>query len=443
MDQFRLENMPFPLLMKELLESRFSGIVFLNNESTRKGLIFNDGRLCAIQSNKTDELLGHMLVQLGKISDADNAMSLDRARTDRVKQGYVLMEIGLIQAPDIAEALTLQFEKRFLDIFSWKGGTVQKVAKQIDKTAAVGVDELSALVRRGIMEKLPFATVVNALSPHAETRPRPLKDVLPKDINIDIERIAVSSVAEILQLGPEIARALLALYCSGLIVFEQSKYKALIEQLKQTYRELQDKDPYRVLDVDSSLSEGGIKRAYIKMVKVHHPDAYSYADDPEVKRLANENFNLIHRAYNEIQRMREGRQPEKTGIDEELQAEILFAQGTQALKTRDFQKSLDLFRLCVNMKPQERIFAESYVKTMFLKWQKTGLGTAAEIKASIFDATRKFPDSDTLYMTLGWVLKQEGLNNKAIEAFKRALQINPKNVDAQRELRLYQMRGQG
>ena len=179
MDQFRLENIPFPLLMKELLETRFSGIVFLNNESTRKGLIFNEGRICAIQSNKQDELLGQILVQMGKITDEDNAKSLERARTDRVKQGYVLMENGLIQAPDIAEALTLQFEKRFLDIFTWKGGTVQKVAKQIDKTAAMGVEELAALVRRGIMEKSPFATVLNALTPHAETRPRPLKDELP------------------------------------------------------------------------------------------------------------------------------------------------------------------------------------------------------------------------------------------------------------------------
>ena len=443
MDQFRLENVSFPLLMKELLEARFSGIVFLNSDSIRKGLIFNEGRLCAIQSNKPDELLGHILVKMGKISEEDNAQSLDKARTDRVKQGYVLMEKGLIQAQDIAEALTLQIEKRFLDIFTWKGGTVQKVSKQIDKTAALGLDELTALVRKGIIDKLPFSMVINALSPHAETRPRPLKDDLPKDIEIDIERIAISSVAEILQLGPEISRTLLALYCSGLIVFEQSKHKALIEQLKQTHKELQDKDPFKVLDVDQNISEGGLKRSYIKMVKVHHPDAYSYADDPEVKRLANENFNLIHRAYNEAQRIREGKQPEKAGIDEELQAEILFAQGTQALKARDFQKSLDLFRLCVSMKPQERVFAESYIKTMFLKWQKTGMGTAAEIKATIFEATRKFPQSDTLYLTLGWVLKQEGLNTKAIEAFKRAIQLNPKNVDAQRELRLYQMRGQG
>jgi hypothetical protein len=443
MDQFRLENIPFPLLMKDLIETRFSGIVFINSESWRKGLIFNEGRLCAIQSNKQDELLGHILVELGKITEENNSMSLEKARTDRVKQGYVLMEQGLIQAGDIVEALEFQNEKRFLDLFTWKVGTVQKAAKQIDKTAAMGQDELAALVRKGIMEKLPFAAVINALSPHAETRPRPLKDVLPKDVGLDIERIAISSVAEILQMGPEIARGLLALYCSGLIVFEQSKHKALIEQLKQTYKDLQGKDPYAVFDLDQTISEGGLKRAYIKMVKVHHPDAYSYADDPEVKRLANEIFNEIHRAFNEITRIREGKAPEKAGIDEELQAEIIFAQGTQALRAKDFQKSLDLFRLCVNMKPNEQVFVESFIKTMFLKWQKTGMGNAAEIKATIFDATRKFPDSDTLYMILGWVLKQEGLNSKALEAFRKVLMLNPKNVDAQRELRLAQMRGQG
>jgi Tfp pilus assembly protein PilF len=40
---------------------------------------------------------------------------------------------------------------------------------------------------------------------------------------------------------------------------------------------------------------------------------------------------------------------------------------------------------------------------------------------------------------LGWVLKKEG-SNKAPDAFRKALQINPKNTDAQREMRLYTMR---
>jgi hypothetical protein len=37
------------------------------------------------------------------------------------------------------------------------------------------------------------------------------------------------------------------------------------------------------------------------------------------------------------------------------------------------------------------------------------------------------------------VLKKEG-SKKAPDAFRRALQINPQNTDAQRELRLYTIR---
>ena len=47
--------------------------------------------------------------------------------------------------------------------------------------------------------------------------------------------------------------------------------------------------------------------------------------------------------------------------------------------------------------------------------------------------------STALYVVLGWLLKKEG-SSKAPEAFRKALQINRNNADAQRELRLYNMR---
>lgn len=439
MEQFKLDDLPFPLFMKEIMETRFSGIVFLANEQWKKGLIFNEGRLCAIQSNKPDELLGSILIEMGKITPEQNAASLERARSERIKQGFILQSQGQVQAEDINGALHRQIEKRLLDIFTWKNGSIQKTAKIIDKTAELGLEELAVLVRRGIMEALPFAVVVDALSPWADAHPKQLKDDLPKDIEIDIERIGPKRLSEILLFGPDIPRAVLALYCTGFILFEESQHKALIDQLRQTWKSLSSKDAYAVLDVDQSISEGGLKRAYIKMVKLHHPDAYAFADDPEVKRLANDIFTIIHQAYSEINRIREGKPAENKGISEDIQAELLFAQATTALKAKDYQKALDLFRLLVSMRPNERVFTESYVKTLFMKWQKTGYGNAMEIKATIHDAAKRFPQSDALYLTLGWVLKQEG-SAKAVEAFRKALQINPQNTEAQRELRLYQMR---
>ncbi|MDI9527012.1 MAG: hypothetical protein QM299_08365, partial [Pseudomonadota bacterium] len=65
---FRLEDITFPLLMRDTIDSQFTGIIFVSAEEWKKGLIFRDGILCAIQSNKTEELLGNVLVSLGYIT---------------------------------------------------------------------------------------------------------------------------------------------------------------------------------------------------------------------------------------------------------------------------------------------------------------------------------------------------------------------------------------
>jgi tetratricopeptide (TPR) repeat protein len=77
---------------------------------------------------------------------------------------------------------------------------------------------------------------------------------------------------------------------------------------------------------------------------------------------------------------------------------------------------------------------------MFLRLQNTGEGNLLEIKSSIREGLNLFANSDTLWVIYGWVLKKEG-SRKAIEAFQEALEINKNNIDAQRELRLHQMRG--
>jgi tetratricopeptide (TPR) repeat protein len=267
-----------------------------------------------------------------------------------------------------------------------------------------------------------------------------MSDTIPGDIGIEIGHIKKYTVAEILLLGQDPSRALLALYCSGDVSFEESKFKALIDTLRHKLKNLKDQDPFEALGVDKLISDGGLKRAYIKIVKENHPDIYSYADDPEVKRLANDVFTEIQKAYTAVNKVREGKPAEEpSGIDESLQAEIMFSNGTEYLKARDYQKALDHFKLSITLKPDERLFMESYVKTLFLRLQNTGTGNSIEIKSSIREGLQRFPNSDTLYVILGWILKKEA-SKKAVTAFQRALEINRNNVDAQREIRLFQMR---
>ena len=438
---FKLEDITFPLLVKDTIDSLFTGIIFVSSDHWKKGLIFRDGILCAIQSNKTEELLGNVLVALGYITDEESEESLAQSRIERRKQGVILLEMGKVEPKAVTEALKVQFEKRFVDIFSWETGTIQKVVKNtIDKSPDMTRPEFLRMVRRGIMDQTPFSVVISALSPHADAVPKRRSDEIPTDLGVTMDNFDQFKVSELLLLGQDPARALLALYCTGLASFEESKHKAIIEHLRKMLRKIKDQDPFQTLGVYKAISDGGLKRAYIRLVKQNHPDIYSYADDPEVKRLATEVFMEIQKAYTIVNRVREGKPPEeKKWIDQELQAEIFYGQGMEAMKEKDYSKALDSFRLCVKMKPEERVFTEAFVRALFLRWQNTGRGNSIEIKSAIREGVQNFPSSDALYVVLGWVLKKEG-SNKAPDAFRKALQINPKNTDAQSEMRLYTMR---
>lgn len=438
---FKIEEFPFPLVMMDVIESQFTGIIFVSTAQWKKGLIFKNGSLCTIQSNRTDELLGNILVGMGIISEEENARSLNITRLERRKQGVILLEMGLVQPMEINEALRVQTEKRFLDIFSWESGAIQKVHKdEINKLPELSKIDMARLIRKGVMEYTQFSGVITALSPFADAIPKVMVDTLPGDTGIDLDDIRQYKVSEILLLGQDPSRALLSLYCTGDVSFEESKFKALIDTLRQKLKATKDQDQFQVLGVDRQISENGLKRAYIKIVKANHPDTYAYADDPEVKRLANEIFTEIQKAYTHINKLREGKPVEEPqGIDESLQAEILFSKATELLKAKDYPTAIDYFKLCVKMRPEEKLFVESYVKTLFLRLQNTGAGNPLEIKSSIREGLNRFANSDTLWVIYGWVLKKEG-SRKAIEAFQKALEINKNNIDAQRELRLHQMR---
>jgi tetratricopeptide (TPR) repeat protein len=440
-NMFKIEEFPFPLVMMDVIESQFTGIIFVSTAQWKKGLIFKNGSLCTIQSNRTDELLGNILVGMGIISEEENARSLNITRLERRKQGVILLEMGLVQPMEINEALRVQTEKRFLDIFSWESGAIQKVHKdEINKLPELSKIDMARLIRKGVMEYTQFSGVITALSPFADAIPKVMVDTLPGDTGIDLDDIRQYKVSEILLLGQDPSRALLSLYCTGDVSFEESKFKALIDTLRQKLKATKDQDQFQVLGVDRQISENGLKRAYIKIVKANHPDTYAYADDPEVKRLANEIFTEIQKAYTHINKLREGKPVEEPqGIDESLQAEILFSKATELLKAKDYPTAIDYFKLCVKMRPEEKLFVESYVKTLFLRLQNTGAGNPLEIKSSIREGLNRFANSDTLWVIYGWVLKKEG-SRKAIEAFQKALEINKNNIDAQRELRLHQMR---
>ena len=438
-----LADTSFPLVLKKLLEESFSGIVFAFNQETRKGLIFKEGRLCAIQSNRPDEMLGAILLKLGHISPEANEASLRRAMIERRRQGEILQEQNLISPTALEQALTLQTETRFGEIMGWHQGLVQITPKdRIEKPQVFGDEEFKIFVRRMISAYCTNAVVIASLSPFAAATPQSLGDDLPRDTGAALGEIMNHPVHQTLAVSESGAKALLGLYCTGALNFEKNRYQDLIDNLEHLLSLVSRQDPFETLGVPRKCTDEALKKAYIKIAKEHHPDVYAYAQDGRVKQLSTDLFAAIQHAYEEVKRIREGRPaPIASSIEtNEIHQELLFRQASDALRIKDYQNALDLFRVLAKLCPDNRVYTESYIKTIYLRWQATKRGSSLEIKMAIKDALVRFPESDSLYVLLGWVFKKEG-SNKAIEAFRQAVRINPNNNEARRELRLLEMRG--
>ena len=71
------------------------------------------------------------------------------------------------------------------------------------------------------------------------------------------------------------------------------------------------KDPYSILGVSKKASVEEVKAAYKALVRKYHPD--NYPDDNPLKELANEKMQEVNQAYDEILRMREKAEKNKSG----------------------------------------------------------------------------------------------------------------------------------
>ncbi|MFW6053435.1 MAG: DUF4388 domain-containing protein [Persicimonas sp.] len=120
-------------------------------------------------------------------------------------------------------------------------------------------------------------------------------------------------------------------------------------------------------------------------------------------------------------------------------AKQAFNQGYQAFRDAENEKvALDRFSTAYNLEPDNGKYMTFYGYLLFLNdAAKRDEAQKVLQKAIELGDRQSLPDA---HVFLGHILKVKEQHNKAVGHFKKALQLNPKSREAQRELRLYQMR---
>lgn len=214
--------------------------------------------------------------------------------------------------------------------------------------------------------------------------------------------------------------------------------------------ELDGLDHYALLGIEPDASRGEVEQAYLAAVKTFHPDRIPepLADLHDAAsrifvRLTDARATLLDAAKrtkydaslaNGGSLAADAEQDEVARV---IEASMSFQKAEILLKRGDVAGAEKLAQLAASGDPQS---SDHLALLGWLRAMTAGAGPLAEGLALLDRAIAANPDSDRALCFRGALLKRANRPDDSIRDFRKAADINPKNLDAVREVRLHTMR---
>ena len=206
-------------------------------------------------------------------------------------------------------------------------------------------------------------------------------------------------------------------------------------------------DYYELLGVAPDAIPSVIQAAFFQLAKRWHPDRLG-PDLADVRELASKVFSRMSEAhqilsdparrkeYDGLRKDGAGSAEEQEQVQRVLRATTAFQKAEVLMKRNNIPAALEEARKAVELDPSQA----DYIA--ILAWLESTLLNANldEILARIEKAQRIEPNNTRIRWYRGSLLKRMGRNGKAVGDFRFIVENDPRHLDAQREIRLYEMR---
>ena len=212
--------------------------------------------------------------------------------------------------------------------------------------------------------------------------------------------------------------------------------------LRQVLEELKSKNHFEVLGIPPTAEGSAFKVAFFKLAKTYHPDT-AIGAPPEVASLKAAIFSRMNEAYSVLDNPKrraeyiDGLQnggSSKIDVANVLAAEEKYAKVAIFLRNRRYQDALALMDEVIALCPKEGEFIACRAFTAFLVAQDKAAEKPRAIRA-IEEGIKLNPRCVEAFIFRGHIEKLTGDTARARASFQKALEINPKHVEAQRELK--------
>jgi hypothetical protein len=238
----------------------------------------------------------------------------------------------------------------------------------------------------------------------------------------------------------------------GVLTSEQATLKTkILERAEQ----ITSQDYFQMLGLGRDATAEQIQKAFFALAKVWHPDRLPPAL-VDVKDACGKVFTHLTEAHATLtdaaQRqdymtlLRDGgaTPDDQAKIQAILEAATEFQKADILLKRNSNDpQAFDIVKRCVELDPEQAEYVATLAwleahKPEWLSKEKT-----LEKCLVLERCVAKNPNCERAFFYRGMLYKRAGEIAKALKDFKRAADLNPRNLDAIREVRLHNMRGGG
>lgn len=473
----------FPVLLHKLYMSKATGRLRLQSGNIIKEFQFKNGCPVFAKSNLIQETLGRVLLDTGLISKIDYEMSIRQMLKEKKRHGEVLLEMGILPI-NLKEALRIQLKQKLLNTFSWGSGTYYFVPGKEIKIDIESEITPAEILLEGIKTQMDEEMCNSYLSefftcPVIEGKPNySLKELgLSKEEEKFFLRIDGKKTLKELIDSSSIDKGftkklLITLLILGLIEIKNEQKTDVRKQMSElsvhedkvlkseediklyndlnTYlNELKTKNYFEVFGLPEKTTDESVKKSYFLMAKEYHPDRY-YNKDKSIRDTVEEIFTILTIAYNTLltedlrkkyfESLKEKNQKKKLeDVQSLVNAEIQFQKGMVYYKSHDFVNAEECFKWAVKLNPNEAEY-NGWLGWVLYKKQPGDSDVRKKAEVAINHALQMNPKWEHGYLFLAYLARVEKNEKNAENYFHKALECNPNNQDAIREVRLINMR---
>jgi hypothetical protein len=459
-----------PGLLREAYAGRKTGALRFERSAEQCLVRFVNGHIVRATASAKRLHLGEIMVARGTLDQ--NA--LDRATEVVVREGrplgQVLKEAGIIDQDVLENALALHVCEVLAEVFSWREASyvfeeqqpetfLEETDYPLRMSTGNMILEAVTLIQDRDAVRYGLGDLDRVLLPSTSARQRfQHMDVTPLD-GFVLSRVdgtfSGREVIELTPLPPEaVEKSLFALLCTGIIepAPEPQKKPApasvqcLRREIVEACQGASTRNHFEVLGVARSATDAEVKVAYFRLAKRLHPDIHHHPALADLHEQLEAFFSRLNGAYEILSNPQTRAAYEATlGADsgapvpgpgvapaaEPPRAEDMFLRAKDSFSEGRNWEAVALLGETIRfadrgLRSRARVLlAQAYLKNP---------DTVRHAEKELLAASQEDPANVDACFLLGVVYRQAGLNARAMNMFKKALELQPKHRKALAEL---------